>query len=357
VNLLHGPNGIGKTNVLEAIHYLCLAKSFLAGTDRHALRKGEERFQVDAEVVTDRRGAQQIRIIFVPGEGKRVLVNGVVLDRLTDLVGQFPVVVLAPADHKLTEEGPDERRRFLDTMLCQASPAYLQALVAYRRVLKQRNQLLASRRGMRQEMMASYNEAFARHGSRLMTRRARFIREFSEHLETAYALMSETAERPSITYRTFLAIKEDQDESELAARFVGELQSRFSEECERGMTTVGPHRDDLLFQLGALPVRRYASQGQHRTFVMALKLAQYFYLGERLGEQPLLLLDDVFDTLDPHRMKTITGLLAGDAVGQSLVTAARPDLFDKIFTFAEPGSASIAIQPGPGPVIANTQAQ
>ena len=352
VNLLHGPNGIGKTNVLEAVHYLCLAKSFLAGTDRHALRKGEERFQLEAEVTTDRRGDQQIRLIFVPGEGKRLLVNGVPLERLTDLVGQFPVVVLAPSDHKLTEEGPDERRRFRDTMLCQASPAYLGALVAYRRVLKQRNQLLARGRGMRQEMMASYNEAFARHGSRVMLRRARFVQEFSGHLETAYNLMAETSERPSISYRTFLAVQRDEEEPALAERFVAQLEARFQDECDRGMTILGPHRDDLPFQLGPLPVRRYASQGQHRTFVMALKLAQYFYLNERLGERPIMLLDDVFDTLDPHRMKTISDLLAGESVGQSLVSAARRDLFDSVVTFSEPASRSIAIQPGREPDIA-----
>lgn len=331
--------------MLEAVHYICLAKSFLAGTDRHALRKGESRIQLDAEVVTDLRGEQRIRLIIVPGEAKKVLVNGVELERLTELVGQFPVVVLAPSDHRLTEDGPDERRRFLDTMLCQASPAYLQALVAYRRVLRQRNQLMSRGRSLRAEMMAAYNMEFARHGSRLMVRRARFVEEFAQYLEDGYSLMSGRTERPGISYRTFLPISGQDSEERCIELFLAALDQRFKEESERGLTLVGPHRDDLPFTLGQLPVRRYASQGQHRTFVIGLKLAQYFYLRERLGERPLFLLDDVFDTLDPHRMNMIFDLLSGDAVGQTLVTAARRDLFDQLDGFEHERNVSIAIAP------------
>ncbi|MBN4056249.1 DNA replication/repair protein RecF [Rhodothermus sp. AH-315-K08] len=345
VNLLHGPNGIGKTNVLEAIYYACLSKSFITSSDRHVLRIGSEFLQVDAQVTTDRRGEQTIRLVFVPGEGKRVWVNGVQLERLIDLVGLFPVVVLAPADHKLTEEGPDERRRFLDTMLCQASPSYLQALVDYRRVLKQRNELLSRRSGMGQAMLAPYNDALARHGSRLVLRRATFIKEFCHHLDDAFTLMAGASERPSIAYRTFLEGASELSEDELVARYLGVLSEKYQAEVERGLTLVGPHRDDLVFRLDDLLVRRYASQGQHRTFVTALKLAQYFYLTERLEERPVLLLDDAFDTLDPRRMQAISDILGGDRIGQSLVTAARKDIFENAFRFEDDSNSAISIRP------------
>ncbi|NNE69451.1 MAG: DNA replication/repair protein RecF [Rhodothermales bacterium] len=343
VNLLHGPNGAGKTNVLEAVHYVCLAKSFLVSSDRYALRRGAEQMQIEAEFHTDRRGDEKVRFIYVPGNAKRVQVNGAPLDRLVDVVGRFPIVVLAPSDHKLTEEGPDERRKFLDTLLCQASPAYLSALVAYRRVLKQRNELLGRRAGMRREMLASYDDALTRHGSRLVVRRARFVEVFSRHLESAYALMAETTERPTIEYRTFANKEALADEETLKADYLERLARRFPDETQRGITLTGPHRDDLVFRLDSELVRRYASQGQHRTFVMGLKLAQYFYLHEQLGERPLLLLDDVFDTLDPGRMATISDLLAGDAVGQTLVTSARSDVFADVLPFDGNAASSIPV--------------
>lgn len=344
VNLLHGPNGIGKTNILEAVHYACLGKSFLAGSDRYALRIGAESMLLDAVVHTDRRGEERIRMTYVPGQGKRILVNGGALDRLVDVVGRFPVVVLAPADHKLTEEGPDERRRFLDAMLCQASPAYLDALVAFRRVLKQRNELLSRKRGIDRGVMTSYDQALVKHGARLVKRRFDFVDAFSSHLESAYALMAETAERPTIAYRTFLDRLKGQSEEEIRDRYLEALLRRFREEQDRGLTLLGPHRDDLTFRLDKMLVRRYASQGQHRTFVMGLKLAQYYYLAERLDERPLLLLDDVFDTLDPQRMATIADLLSGDAVAQSLVTAARSDVFSDVLQFDGTRSAAISVK-------------
>jgi DNA replication and repair protein RecF len=345
VNLLHGPNGVGKTNVLEAVHYLCLAKSFITSSDRYALRMGADFMQLDAEVTTDRRGEEKLRFVFVPGDGKRLLVNGVPLDRLVDVVGRFPVVVLAPSDHRLTEEGPDERRRFLDTMLCQASPAYLTSLIAYRRVLRQRNELLARRSGMRREMMASYNQALAKQGARILSRRGKFVRDFCVHLDAAYALMAKSSERPSIQYKTFATSPAELSEDEQRDSYLEALDKRFDDECDRGMTLLGPHRDDLVFRLDEMLVRQYASQGQHRTFVMALKLAQYFYLAERLGERPLLLLDDVFDTLDQNRMATITDLLDGEAVGQSLVTAARRDVFADVLQLDGTRSLAHAVEP------------
>ncbi|MBO6574613.1 MAG: DNA replication and repair protein RecF [Rhodothermales bacterium] len=341
VNLIHGPNGAGKTNILEAVHYACLGKSFLASSDRYALTRGADRMQIDMEVDTERRSTEKVRLIYVPGEGKRVFVNGALLDRLVDVVGRFPVVVLAPSDHRLTEDGPDERRRFLDAMLCQASPAYLNALIAYRRVLKQRNELLSRRQHMRGEMMASYDDALVQHGSRLIARRARFVREFGEHLERAYQLMAESSEEPSIEYR---GLSHLEDEPAVANVYRERLVARFDDACARGVTLTGPHRDDLIFRLDDMLVRRYASQGQHRTFVMGLKLAQYFYLEERLGERPLLLLDDVFDTLDPDRMATIARLLSGDAVGQSLVTSARADVFSEVLQFDGTRAAALAVK-------------
>ncbi|MEO1479054.1 MAG: DNA replication and repair protein RecF, partial [Bacteroidota bacterium] len=142
VNLLTGPNGAGKTNVLEAIHYLCLSKSFLTSSDAYVLQRDRPFFEAEGDFESERRPSLQVRLVYVPDEGKKLFVNRAPLDRLSDIVGQLPVVVIAPDDYDLTAGGPEERRRFLDNTLSQSKPVYLDDLLKYRRALKQRNALL-----------------------------------------------------------------------------------------------------------------------------------------------------------------------------------------------------------------------
>ena len=336
VNLIVGPNGAGKTNVLEAIHYLCLSKSFLTAHDAHALRNGCPFFEVEGQFEGEHRADLAVRLVYVPDEGKRIFVNKSPLDRLSEVVGALPIVVFAPGDGALTAGGPDERRRFLDNTLSQARPVYLDDLMKYRRALRQRNALLLAQRRSRSAdsgAAEAWTEELVVLGARLMARRRDFVNEFSGYLAEAYARIEAVGEEPSMEYQTAVSLDGDPGEAALAEAFRAKLHRLARRERERGRTLAGPHRDELVFRLNDFEVRPYASQGQHRTFGLALKLAKYFYLRETLDETPLLLLDDVFGDLDPHRTEVFLNLFQTDTLGQTIITAARLDPFDAIVDF------------------------
>lgn len=349
INLIHGSNGAGKTNVLEAIHYLALSKSFLASSDQYALQKGAPYFEIEAGFEGIHRKALNVRLVYVPTEGKRIFVNKSPLDRLADIVGQVPLVVFSPSDHALTAEGPDVRRRFLNNILSQSRPVYLDDLLQYRRVLKQRNVLLAGYRKTRslsRDVLASWDAELCRLGSRIITTRIRFTKQFKAYLADAYARIAAVGETPGLTYKTIAGFDDEVDDDEVALTFERRLAQVGRRELEMGRSLVGPHRDELEFRLDDLEVRRYASQGQHQTFGMALKLAQFFYLEAQLDETPLLLLDDLFGNLDPKRTRILLEMLQSDAVGQCLITAAQRDPFDANVPFDRAENQSICIAAG-----------
>ncbi len=346
VNLLVGPNGAGKTNVLEAIHYLCLSKSFLTATDTYALRKGARFFELEGTFAGEQRHHVRVRLAYMPEEGKRLFVNGAPLERLALIVGSLPVVVFSPNDQVITSAGPEERRRFLDNILSQARPVYLDDLLKYRRALKQRNVVLARYHPGKQALLDSWDAELILLGSRVIARRLRFMAQFDRFLEAAYDRIEAVSERPTITYVSLPGLAPGDDETAIADHFRQQLQRVARRERERGRTLIGPHRDELVFRLNGFEVRRYASQGQHRTFGMALKLAQYFYLQDRLNEPPMLLLDDVFDNLDPQRATGFLELLLSDAIGQSIITAARQQPFTGVVPFEHSAHRIIRIDAG-----------
>lgn len=338
VNLFVGPNGAGKTNVLEAVHYLCLSKSFLTSSDSHAVQRSQSFFEVEGIFEGEQRADLRIRLAYAMAEGKRAFVNGAPLERLADLVGRVPVVVLSPVDHLLTEGGPSERRRFLDQTLSQAYPVYLDDLLKYRRALKQRNALLLQlRRGasFAPGTMEAWNEELALLGARIVTRRRRFLDHFAGFLREAYALLGATGEEPAAVYSPSV-LTEDPDVSPEADvdAFRHALARAGRRERETGRTLVGPHLDEVDLTLDGFDVRPYASQGQHRTMGLAMRIATALFLRDHLDEPPLLLLDDVFGALDPRRTGAVLELLTSDAVGQSLLTSARAEPFGRVLDFS-----------------------
>ena len=342
INLLYGPNGAGKTNVLEAVHYLCLTKSFLAARDRYALRQGSPYFEVEGTFGKQGDGTamreREARLVYVPGEGKKIFLGGAPLDRLADVVGRLPVVVFSPEDIALTAEGPSERRNFVNNILSQEQPAYLDDLMTYRRARRQRNEVLKKykKRGPSPpaDLIAPWTEELVTLGSRIVHRRKQFLQTFAGFLEDAYTHVEGATERPTVAYDTFADdLSPDASPEDIAGAFRDALERTRQGEERRGRTLVGPQRDELIFRLGELEVRRYGSQGQHRTFGMALKLAQFFYLQDRLEETPLLLLDDAFGKLDAERTEAFLELLISEEVGQSLVTATDRASFEPVVPF------------------------
>ena len=350
VNLLYGPNGVGKTNVLEAIHYLCLSKSFLASRDTYALRKGSPYFEVEGQFEKEEGVERAARLVYVPGEGKKIFLGGAPLDRLADVVGRLPVVIFSPEDRALTAEGPSERRKFINNILSQEKPAYLDDLMKYRRARRQRNEVLGTykKRGQSPpaDLIEPWTEELVMLGSRIVYRRQQFLRAFTGFLEKAYAQVEAATERPTMEYETIAELEPSAAREDIAERFREALQRTRRGEERRGRTLVGPQRDELVFRLGELEVRRYGSQGQHRTFGMALKLAQYFYLQDRLEEAPLLLLDDAFGKLDADRTAAFLELLQSDEVGQSLITATARAPFESVVSFSRGSHRALRVAGG-----------
>lgn len=348
VNLLYGPNGVGKTNVLEAVHYLCLTKSFTASRDRYAVRKEAPYFEVEGTIEEVRQKPMEVRIAYVPGEGKKMFVNGVELDRLADIVGVLPVVIFSPEDADLTAGGPSERRRFVNNILSQARPVYMDDLLKYRRARRQRNEVLKSYKKRPDpppsELIDPWTEKVVTLGSLVVHRRHQFLQTFYEYLTAAYEKVDAVAERPSIEYETIADLNSDVTLEGVEEKFRAALDRKQGQEWDRGTTLVGPQRDELVFRLDGLEVRRYGSQGQHRTFAMALKLAQYFYLDDRSDTTPLLMLDDAFAELDAQRTEVFLDLLCSDAVGQSLLTATGRTLFDDAINFADNAHRALSVE-------------
>ncbi len=345
VNLLVGPNGAGKTNVLEALAYLCLGKSFLGASDSNVVQRGAGHFVVEGEFGGETRPDLKIRVALVPGEGKRAFVNGAPLDRLTELVGLVPVVILSPDDRDLTAGGPSERRRLVDATLSQAFPVYLDDLLKYRRALKQKNALLQQlRRGhaVAPGTTDAWDEELALLGGRIVSRRRSFLGGFADLLSQAHELLGSPGGTPQLEYQPSSGEPAPDDADALRQQ----LARTRRHSVRMGRTLTGPHLDEVVFRIDGFELRPFASQGQHRTFALAVRVAQALYLRERTEEPPLLLLDDVFGPLDPDRTRVVLELLGSQALGQSFVTAARSEPFEGLVPFHTDAHVSFHVEHG-----------
>ena len=345
VNVLVGPNGAGKTNVLEALSYLCLGKSFLGASDSTVIQRGAPHFTIEAEMQGETRPDLKVRLAMVPGEGKRAFINGAALDRLSALVGRIPVVILSPADRDLTAGGPAERRRLMDATLSQAYPVYLDDLLKYRRALKQKNALLQQlRRGsaVAPGTTDAWDEELAVLGGRIVERRRAFLDGFSDLLDQAHQLLGSPGAKPDLVYQPSSKEEEPTDTDSIRRELA--RTRRYS--VRLGRTLVGPHLDEVVFRLDGFELRPYASQGQHRTFALAVRVAQALFLKDRTEEAPILLLDDVFGPLDPERSRVVLELLVAQTLGQSIITAARSEPFSAVVPFEEEAHAMFHVEHG-----------
>ena len=326
INLIHGRNGAGKTNILEAAHYVCLSKNFQTGSDRHALRQGARFFEVEGTFKGTIRRDLVVRVAYVRGEGKRVFLNGAQLERKVDIIGLLPVVVIEPGVNELTRGSPTARRRFLNNILSQAMPSYMKDLMSYRRALRQRNELLDPNAHLDYSLLEPVTEILVRLGTRLVFRRLQFLNHYYGFLQQAWAHLGLDREEPSVVYQGFVSSETPGIvEQDIYEAFLQILETKVESERRRGRTCAGPHLDDLVLKLDGRNVRHFASTGQHRALAIALKLAQYLYLQDQLEETPLLLLDDLFDSLDSDRTRAILTFLQAPETGQSLITTANAE--------------------------------
>jgi DNA replication and repair protein RecF len=322
VNLFLGDNGGGKTNILEGISYLCLSKSFYAVNDTVVMNINGNGFTATGTFLSDSNIFFEVRVMFDKLKNQKLItVNKTKVDKASSLVGRFPVVILSPEQSSITIGAPSDRRRFVDFVLSQSSRAYLESLIDYRRILKQRNKILSEMLYGRKENNAAiqpWNEQLVHVGAVIIKRRIEFIEDFQSLVINSYAKLTGTGEQPGITYLPSFECA-SRDSGAIEAAFYQALQNRHQEECRIGYSLVGPHRDEFLFQINKRDARSFASQGQHKTFLVALKLAEFFYLKERCNETPILLLDDVLSEMDGRRSQQL--LEATAELGQVFITS------------------------------------
>ena len=333
MNVLIGGNGQGKTNLLEGISYLCLTKSFFGASDSIVLQIGKKELSLSGELLGDSGIRYLVGVRYdADTKEKEFSINRSAVDRFADIIGRFPVVVLSPESNAITSGAPADRRKFIDFVIAQSSKVYLEDLLEYRRVLKQRNKILLDAKIARsdcRELLEPWNTGLVERGTRIVARRRAFVDEFQPLVQDAYERLAGKVEVPTVKYEP--SVQTDERASEEAAReqFRQELERRQEEELQNASTTVGPHRDELQLGVNGLDLRKFASQGQHKTFLVALKVAEFFYLQKRRNESPLLLLDDIFDELDVHRSERLLELIR--SLGQAFITATQEGVFPADF--------------------------
>lgn len=308
INCFVGDNGAGKTNILDAIHYLSLAKSMYTITDAQSITHGEEFFMVDGAFQSDDERPVQTVCSYSRRTGKMLKYNGKEYDKLSEHVGRLPIVMVSPADTALISDSAEERRRYLNRLISQMDRGYLTALVKYNTALQERNTLLKCNPA--EDILLIYDAMLATHADVIFRRRSEIIEQMKPLVAKYYAMLSEDRESVDMEYRSELQ-RAPLDELLLASR-----QKDFVNEH----TTVGIHRDELAITIGDYPIRKYGSQGQQKSFLVALKLAEYTLLAEHSDERPMLLLDDLFDKLDMRRVAQLLKLVDGDIFGQIFIT-------------------------------------
>ncbi len=314
INCFVGNNGAGKTNILSAIHYLALCKDYFNLSDSLNVRQGENFFIIDGYF--NRKGTfDRVYCAFDVNKKKIVSLNGKEYERFSDHIGYLPLVMITPTDTMIIYQGSEERRRLLNFMISQYNRTYLNTLIKYNKILENRNKLLKQIKELKRYDTLSlevYDHQLAKLGSEIYSARKLFIEDYLATFSRFHQILSPDNEEVGIVYESRL-----HDDDIFQA-----LQVSHSSDIIAGFTTVGIHKDDLEFTINRNPLKKFGSQGQQKTFIIAMKLAYYEYTYHKTGIKPLLLLDDIFDKLDIQRVEKIVSLVAADNFGQIFITDA-----------------------------------
>ena len=321
MNCIIGRNGMGKTNLMDAVYYLSFCKSATNPVDSQNICHDQAFFVVQGFYETDDGDPEEVYCGLKRRQKKQFKRNKKEYTRLSDHIGLIPLVMVSPADSLLIAGGSEERRRFMDVVISQFDREYLDALIRYNKALLQRNTLLKAEVEPEEELMAVWEEAMAASGEVVYRKRREFIDEFIPVFQSYYSYISQGREQVSLAYESHAA------EGNLLELLAASRQR----DRIMGYSLKGVHKDDLIMQLGDFPIKREGSQGQNKTYLIALKLAQFEFL-KRTGSHttPIVLLDDIFDKLDASRVEQIVKLVAGDSFGQIFITDTNRDHLDKI---------------------------
>jgi len=317
INVFLGPNGAGKTNLLDALHYISFTKSGMASTDQENIRHSESFFNISARVDTG-ESIHDVKCICQEYKKKQFVVDDSEYQKLSNHIGRFPNVLIQPTDTDLIRGSATLRRKFVDILISQFDRSYLDSLIRYNQGLRQRNRVLReANRGHRldESLLEVYNRILLGEGEKIHKCRLEFIQSFCETFIEEYDLISGNKESVSIEYQS------DLDSS----NFELEFSSSLTRDIKRERTLMGVHKDDYLFKIEDYPIKKEGSQGQQKSFVIALKLAMFKSLLNNKGFKPLLFMDDIFDKLDDARMRHILEMINRGDFAQVFITDARPE--------------------------------
>lgn len=320
VNCLLGANGMGKSNLLEAIHFLSFVRPIVSMPEAALIRHGEESLLVKGNYLMDAGVEEHIACGIVRGKGKTLKRQGKDYDKISHHIGRFPLVTVAPQDSAIVTGNGEERRKLMNMVISQADGAYLSQLIAYNRALESRNRML--RAGVRDDILyESVENAMEQAAEAIHSTRSQWVKELSPVFAGYYAGIAGDGEKATLKYSSVLNSESLHDA----------LLRKKAKDVALGYTTVGPHRDDLIMSLGDYSMRRLGSQGQIKTFTIALRFAIFDFLRRTKGITPLLLLDDIFDKLDAARVARIMQLVSSsDSFGQIFITDTNRKHLDEI---------------------------
>jgi DNA replication and repair protein RecF len=326
INCLVGNNGMGKTNILDAIHYLSFCKSFFNAVDSQNIRHNEPFFMIQGNY--DKHGENDEIVVGQKRNQKKTFKrNKKEYDRLSEHIGLYPLVMISPADSELINGTSETRRKFIDGIISQYDKVYLEKLIAYNQVLKQRNALLKQfyeSRSFDSVTLEIWDEQLILHGKSILQIRMDFLKEFIPLFNKHYRNISESKEEVSLKYESSIG------ERDYKTAIITALErDRYVQ-----YTTVGPHKDDLEFTFNGFSLKKFASQGQQKSYLLALKLAQFEFIKLKKNDKPLLLLDDVYDKLDEARFKKLIEMVSSDDFGQVFITDTHPERIRDLFSFS-----------------------
>lgn len=326
VNAFVGNNGAGKTNLLDAIHYLCLCKGYFNPIDSQQIKANEDLFLIQGDFERKEKN-EKITCGLKRNQKKQIKRNKKEYDKLAQHIGLFPLVMISPYDTNLIMDGSEERRRFIDNVISQTDSSYLDELIIYNKHLLNRNAMLkqiAVTRKMDLTLLQILDEQLVVSGDRIFEKRKQFLLDFIPLFDAHYRYITDDAEQVSLTY--FSQLNEHD--------FLTLLSQSIEKDRILERTTTGIHKDELSFAIGDMPLKKFGSQGQQKSFLIALKLAQYSYLQKFKGFKPLLLLDDIFDKLDDRRVHKLMEMVSHHDFGQIFITDTGRErvmsVFDKI---------------------------
>lgn len=328
VNCFVGNNGAGKTNILDSIYYLSFCKSYFNSIDSQNIRHEEDFFAVHGEYFNQEKTDDKISCVQKRGKKKSFKINKKEYDRLADHIGLIPLVMISPYDRDLINDGSELRRKYIDGVISQFDNVYLKKLIDYNKSLLQRNALLkqfAEQHYFDETSIQIWNEKLAELGSAIFEKRKNFLREFNPLFESFYQYLSGGNEKVNIEYNSQL----------LNATLLDLLDENIAKDRMARYSTQGIHKDDLIMNINGFPVKKFGSQGQQKTFVIAIKLAQFEYTRQQKGFKPILLFDDIFDKLDDDRVKQIVHLVNENNFGQVFITDTQKQRVENIFLQAE----------------------